>query len=37
MKTYAVNQSKWKAAQEWCADRKIEFKIITERELGLKS
>ena len=37
MKTYAVNQAKWKAAQEWCADRKIEFKIITERELGLRS
>ena len=37
MKTYAVNQAKWKAAKEWCADRRIEFKIITERELGLKS
>ena len=28
-KTYAVNQAK--AAQEYCADRRIEFKIITER------
>ena len=36
-KTYAVNQAKWKAANEWCADRRIEFKIITERELGLPS
>ena len=35
-KTYAVNQAKWKAAQEYCADRRIEFKIITERELGIK-
>lgn len=34
--TYAVNQAKWKAAQEWCADRLVEFKIITERELGIK-
>jgi hypothetical protein len=36
MKTYAVNQAKWKAAQEFCDDRRIEFKIITEIELGLK-
>ncbi len=34
--TYAVNQAKWKAANEWCKDRKIEFKIITERELGIR-
>lgn len=32
-KTYAVNQAKWKAAKEWCDDRKIEFKIITEEDL----
>jgi hypothetical protein len=36
MKTYAVNEAKWKAAQEFCADRLIEFKIITEDELGIK-
>jgi|TARA_B100002019_G_scaffold293446_1_gene321125 hypothetical protein len=36
MKTYAVNQAKWKAAKEWCDDRKLEFKIITEDELGIK-
>ena len=35
-KTYAVNQSKWKAAKEFCADRLIEFKVITEEELGIK-
>ncbi len=34
--TYAVNQAKWKAADEWCKDRKIEFKIITEKELGIR-
>jgi len=33
---YAKNQAKWKAAQEFCADRAIEFKIITEDELGIK-
>ena len=36
VKTYAVNQAKWKAAKEFCADRLLEFKIITENELGLK-
>jgi hypothetical protein len=35
-KTYAVNQAKWKAAKEWCDDRLIEFKIITEDELGIR-
>ena len=34
--TYAVNQAKWKAASEWCADRLLEFKVITEKELGIK-
>ena len=34
--TYAVNQAKWKAAQEYCLDRRIEFKLITEDELGIK-
>jgi hypothetical protein len=36
IKTYSVNQAKWNAASEWCKDRKIEFKIITENELGIK-
>jgi len=35
-KTYAVNQAKWKAAVEFCEDRRIGFKIITEEELGIK-
>ena len=29
--------AKWKTAREWCADRRIEFKIITEDELGISS
>ena len=33
--TYNKNLAKWKAAQEWCDDRMIEFKIITEDELNL--
>lgn len=35
VKTWAINQAKWKAAKEWCEDRKYEFKIITEKELGI--
>ena len=34
--TYAVNQAKWKAAGEYCKDHLIEFKIVTENELGIK-
>ena len=33
--TYIVNQSKWKAATEFCKDHGWEFKIITEKHLGL--
>ena len=33
--TYEKNIAKWKAAKEWCEDRRIEFKILTEDELGL--
>ena len=36
MKTYSVNQAKWSAANEWCKDRRIQFIIITENELGIK-
>lgn len=35
MKTYSVNQAKWAAAEEWCKSRGIEFKLVTERELGI--
>tara|TARA_Y100000401_G_scaffold69960_1_gene56103 strand:- start:3460 stop:3897 length:438 start_codon:yes stop_codon:yes gene_type:complete len=33
---YAKNQAKWKAAREWCLDRGYEFKVMTEKELGIK-
>jgi hypothetical protein len=33
--TWGINDAKWKAARNYCADRKWEFQIITEKELGL--
>jgi hypothetical protein len=35
VKTWGVNQAKWKAASEYCLDRGWEFKLITEDHLGL--
>lgn len=32
--TYLVNEAKWKAASEYCKDRRWKFQIITENELG---
>ena len=32
---YAKNQAKWKAAQEFCEDRQLTFKVVTEKELGI--
>jgi|TARA_B110000977_G_scaffold200678_1_gene292084 hypothetical protein len=36
VKTYGVNESKWKAARQYCADRGWKFEIFTEHELGIK-
>ncbi len=33
---YAKNQAKWEAAKNYCDDRKWEFKVMTEKELGIK-
>lgn len=33
--TFIKNQAKWEAARNYCKDRGWEFKIITEKELGL--
>ena len=33
VKTYCVNEAKWKAAIEYCKDRRMQFKILTEHEL----
>ena len=32
---YAKNQAKWEAAREFCRDRMWEFKVMTEKELGI--
>jgi hypothetical protein len=33
--TYIINQSKWKAATEFCKDQGWHFKILTERDIGI--
>jgi len=33
---YVKNQAKWEAATEYCKDRMLEFKVLTENELGIK-
>jgi len=35
VKTWGINSAKWKAAKEFCEDRKWTFKIMTEKELGI--
>jgi hypothetical protein len=35
VKTYAVNQAKWKYANEYCLDRGWEFRVLTEEHLGI--
>lgn len=34
--TYGINQAKWKAAKEFCSDRLWNFRVMTEREIGVK-
>ena len=33
--TYIINQSKWKAATEFCKDHGWEFKVLTEKDIGI--
>lgn len=33
--TWGVNQAKWKSAEEYCLDKGWEFKLITEKHLGI--
>lgn len=35
VKNYGINQAKWEAAVEFCKDREWEFKVMTEKELGI--
>ena len=32
---YGVNEAKWKAAFEFCKDRKMKFMVLTEKDLGI--
>ena len=34
-RTYAKNDAKWKAAENFCKDNGLIFKLVTEEELGL--
>lgn len=36
VKTWGINEAKWKAANEYCKDRGWTFHIFTEKELGIK-
>lgn len=36
VKTWGVNQAKWKAASNYCDDRGWKFQIMTEDQLGIK-
>ena len=31
---YIKNQAKWSAAKQYCDDKGMQFKIITEKDLG---
>ena len=35
-RTFAINKAKWRAAEIYCANRQMKFKILTEKELGIK-
>lgn len=34
VRTWGVNKAKWESAIEWCNDRGMEFKILTEDHVG---
>ena len=36
VKTWGINEAKWKAAKKYCAQRGWEFALVTEHELGIK-
>mgnify|MGYP000020462441 FL=1 len=36
VKTWGVNEAKWKSANSWCFDNGMEFKILTEDDLGIR-
>ena len=36
VKTWGINEAKWKSASEWCSNNDMEFNILTEEELGIR-
>lgn len=36
VKTWTINEAKWKSANEFCLDHGMEFKILTEDHLNIK-
>jgi len=36
VKTWGINEAKWKYANEWCLDNDMEFKILTEDHLNIR-
>ena len=36
VKTWGINEAKWKYATEWCNNNNMEFKILTEDHLNIK-
>ena len=36
VRTYTINQAKWKSANEFCLDHGMEFKVLTEDHLNPK-
>ena len=32
---YGVNEAKWKSAKDFCKAQGMEFRIVTEKELGI--
>ena len=37
VRTFGINEAKWKHATKWCKDNDMEFKILTEEELGIRN
>ena len=35
VRTWGINEAKWKAAKNFCDDRKWDFHILTEDNLGV--
>tara|TARA_Y100000310_G_scaffold105306_1_gene103741 strand:- start:454 stop:897 length:444 start_codon:yes stop_codon:yes gene_type:complete len=36
VKTYGINEAKWKSAVKWCKQNDMVFKILTEDDLGIR-